>query len=77
MVTDSDIKAAIAIEIDKALAKLGAPPAGAASPIELYDIMQAHGAKSDLLSIVGSYADDLMGDAWVIEALRGWNALRL
>ncbi len=39
---------------------------------ELYEAFQRLGAKSDLLSIVGSWGDT-MDDEWVLSALREWN----
>jgi hypothetical protein len=67
----ADLTPAIAGEIGVTLKKLGAEPdAGSA---DIYETMRAHGAKSDLLMIVGSYMDT-RDDEWVLENLRRWNA---
>ena len=39
---------------------------------ELYKALKSLGARSDLLSIVGSWGDT-MDDKWVLNALRDWN----
>jgi hypothetical protein len=74
---EPDIKAAIAEECDRALKKLGAG-SGLVSQTrtpgrdELRNILRTHGAKSDLLKIVGS-SKDMMDDRWVLNELRRWN----
>ncbi|MFI0849244.1 hypothetical protein [Mesorhizobium sp. IMUNJ 23232] len=45
----------------------------AAIGLEFYEAARKLGAKSDLLSIIGSYGDTLQ-DEEVLEALRDWNA---
>ena len=61
----------ITIEIDKALRKLGADPAECTT--DIYEFMRLHGAKSDLLGIIGSYQDETQDDEWTLRNLRRWN----
>jgi hypothetical protein len=68
-----DRKAEITLEIEKALSTLGGDPM-VARTTGFYEVLRAHGAKSDLLMIVGSYRDDTMDDASVLRNLRRWNA---
>lgn len=68
-------KTLIDVELEKAIVALGGAPAGKRTLAEIYHTLQAHGAKSDLLSIVGSY-HDTQTDDWVLEQLRRWNAAR-
>lgn len=49
------------------------PPLQAEIVGELYEALRKVGAKSDLLTIVGSWGDT-QDDQWVLEALRKWNA---
>lgn len=41
-------------------------------PVELYEALRKHGAKSDLPKIIGSWRDT-MDDQWVLNELRRWN----
>jgi hypothetical protein len=73
------IRVAIAIELRKTVRLLKADPdevlpVGVDRAI-LYKIFEQLSAKSDLLSIVGSYGGS-MPDEWVLEQLRRWNARR-
>ena len=68
-----DLKAEITLEIEKALTTLGGHPEAGRST-GFYEVLRAHGAKSDLLMIVESYRDDTMDDTWVLRNLRRWNA---
>jgi hypothetical protein len=68
-----DRKAEITFEIEKALRTLGGDPT-VARTTGFYEVLKAHGAKSDLLMIVASYRDDTMDDVSVLQNLRRWNA---
>ena len=68
-----DLKAEITLESEKALTTLGGHPEAGRST-GFYEVLRAHGAKSDLLIIVESYRDDTMDDTWVLRNLRRWNA---
>jgi hypothetical protein len=68
-----DLKAEIALEVEKALIALGGEPATGRT-VGFYEVLKAQGANPDLLMIVGSYRDDTMDDAWVLRNLRRWNA---
>ena len=75
--TEADIKTSIVDECDRALKKLSAKPdlisrSERNGPAELYEALRKHGAKSDLLKIVGSWRDT-MDDQWVLNELRRWN----
>jgi len=41
--------------------------------IEIYEAVRHLNARSDLLTIIGSWGDT-MDDEWVVDALRQWNA---
>jgi len=74
---EPDIKTAIADECDRALKELGAAPglisqASSRERDDLYEILRKHGARSDLLKIVGSWGDTT-DDLWVLNELRRWN----
>jgi len=59
-------------EIEKAIQKLGADPADRNA--DVYEFMRQHGAKSDLLGIVGSYQDKTQDALWTLRNLRRWNS---
>ena len=72
------VDAQIKGEVRKAMKAFGAGDrdlllvANDAPPSALYDAFQRLGAKSDLLSIVGSWGDT-MDPEWVLSALLEWN----
>ncbi len=74
----ADLHAPILAEIHAAMAHLNAHPlmietvTDEATPEKLYLACAALGARSDLLSIVGSYRDT-MDDEWVLNSLKHWN----
>jgi hypothetical protein len=73
-----DARIAIAIELRKAVRILKADP-DEVLPIGvnravLCQVFEQLGAKSDLLSIIGSYGDR-MPDEWVLEQLKRWNTM--
>jgi hypothetical protein len=47
-------------------------PAAECDPKDVYEALRKHGAKSDLLQIVGSW-QDTRDDQWVLNELRRWN----
>ena len=73
-----DTRIAIAIELRKAVRLLKADPDEVlpigVNRVVLYLIFEQLGAKSDLLSIIGSYGDT-MPDEWVLEQLKRWNTM--
>ena len=73
----ADHKAAIVDECNRALKKLVAEPdlilpVAGNDPQHVYEALRKHGAKSDLLQIVGSW-QDTRDDEWVLNELRRWN----
>jgi hypothetical protein len=74
---ERDIKAAIEFEVRKAIEKLGGGThilltVSEYSNAELVDTLRQLGAKSDLLTYVGSRGDTMEDDE-VLYALRKWN----
>ena len=73
----ADHRAAILDECNRALRKLVAEPdlispAAGNDPHGVYEALRKHGAKADLLQIVGSW-QDTRDDQWVLNELRRWN----
>jgi hypothetical protein len=77
-VDDAETTAAIIIEIQKAMADLGASPvlayrAETMTPPAVCEELKRLGADPYLLAIVGSW-QDTMSDEEVLDMLRDWNA---
>jgi hypothetical protein len=75
---EADAGAAIDVEIDKAIKKLGGGTdvllaASDYSTAELLDVLRKLGGKSDILGLVGSYGDTL-DDQEVVDGVRRWNS---
>ena len=71
---EPDTRTAIVDECNRALNALSAKPelisrTDATAPAQLEEALRKHGAKSDLLKIIGSWRDD----QWVLNELRRWN----
>ena len=71
---EPDTRTAIVDECNRALNTLSAKPelisrTGATVPDQIEEALRKHGAKSDLLKIIGSWRDD----QWVLNELRRWN----
>ena len=73
-VEEPTIKTAIGDEVDRALQELGVetPRTGGNEAADLYEALQTHGVKSELLGIIRHWRDK-GDDQWALNELRRWN----